>query len=469
MPDIPHTGSRMRRGRGLLRGPILGRAADLVSLDGLDQVSIGRLAEAMQMSKSGLYSYFTSKQDLQLATIDYAWRIFEEHVLDAGDDPLDALLERWISYYEHEAFAGGCPLATAGIEFANREGPVRDALAAALERQLAALEHAVARDHATRLLADTEPRQLAFELYAVLAASNQHFQISGDAASFTRARTAVTALISSQPPAAQRPRRAETEPAAPARSEPSRSVAARRHLRISSTAARDAQADASIASELLGLDCVALATADAGAMQAFLCDHVGMKELGRSRDGVLVGADVNATKLRLIPSEGPREPGALARVMLRVGDLQRAIESLPSDVETATDGAGRVTFEGPEGLRLGFTVAGGLIDHDVDHLVLHVADPQQTSSVLAELGFVPQGQTLRVGDKRIVLEELPAWSERPLLDHVAVQVASIDVFAAYARDRGFAIGDRRNQERIALVVPGLERIRLEFVALAPPR
>lgn len=423
----------------------------------------------MQMSKSGLYSYFTSKEGLQLATIDYAWRIFEEHVLDAGDDPLDALLERWISYYEQEGFAGGCPLATAGVEFANREGPVRDALAAALERQLTALEHGVARDHATRLLTDTDPRQLAFELHALLTGSNHHFQISGDPASFTRARTAVTALISSQPPAARGMRDADREPAALARSEPPRSVAARRRPRIRSTRSGSAQAERGIASELLGLDHVALATADVGAMQAFLCDYVGMKELGRSPDGFLVGADANATKLRLIASEGPREPGALARVMLRVGELQRAIESLPPDVETDTDRSGRVTFEGPEGLRLGFTVAGGLIDHDVDHLVLHVTDPHETSIVLAELGFVAQGQTLRVADKRIRLEELPGWSERPLLDHVAVQVASIEAIAVRAQERGFEISDRVTQKRITIVVPGLERVRLDFVALAPPR
>ncbi|MDP8968709.1 MAG: TetR/AcrR family transcriptional regulator, partial [Actinomycetota bacterium] len=96
------------------RRAILKRAADLASLGGLDQVSIGGLAASMGMSKSGLYAYFTSKEDLQLATIDCAWRIFEEHVLDLGDDPLDALLERWISYYEREIFAGGCPFVTAG-------------------------------------------------------------------------------------------------------------------------------------------------------------------------------------------------------------------------------------------------------------------------------------------------------------------------------------------------------------------
>lgn len=185
---------RVPRVRGArLRGAILKRAADLASLDGLDQVSIGRLAAAMQMSKSGLYAYFASKQDLQLATIDCAWRLFEEHVLEPGDDLLDALLERWISYYEHQVFPGGCPFVTAGTEFANRDGPVHDALATAIELQLAALEHAITRSY--DLPSDTDPSQLAFELHAILIAGNQRFRLSRDPAAFAHVRTAITRLL----------------------------------------------------------------------------------------------------------------------------------------------------------------------------------------------------------------------------------------------------------------------------------
>jgi AcrR family transcriptional regulator len=176
-----------------LRGSILQRAAELASIDGLDQVSIARLAAEMQMSKSGLYAYFTSKQDLQLATIGCAWSVFEEHVLEPGDGALGALLERWISYYEREVFPGGCLFITAGTEFANRDGPVREALARAIERQIGALEHAIAADGA---LPVTDPSQLAFELHAVLTAGNQRFRISRDAAAFAHARTAFGRLLS---------------------------------------------------------------------------------------------------------------------------------------------------------------------------------------------------------------------------------------------------------------------------------
>ena len=178
------------RGRRL-RGQILKRAGDLVSIDGLEQVSIGRLAAAMGMSKSGLYAYFTSKQDLQLATIECAWAIFEEHVLEPGDDSVEALLDRWMSYYEREVFPGGCVFVTAGMEFANREGPVHDALAAAIERQIDALVTALWRERRDGV----DPAQLAFELYALLTGANHRFRISRDPSSFAHGRAAIRRLL----------------------------------------------------------------------------------------------------------------------------------------------------------------------------------------------------------------------------------------------------------------------------------
>ncbi|MEA2194924.1 MAG: hypothetical protein QOG42_1358 [Solirubrobacteraceae bacterium] len=190
---IPIPGQvRTARVRGRrLRGQILRRAGELASIDGLEQVSINRLAGAMGMSKSGLYAYFTSKQDLQLATIDCAWSIFEAHVLQPGDDGVEALLERWISYYEREVFPGGCLFVTAGMEFANRDGPVHDALAAALERQNRALEQALARERVD----GAEPAQLAFELHALLTAANHRFRIGRDPSAFAHGRAAIRRLL----------------------------------------------------------------------------------------------------------------------------------------------------------------------------------------------------------------------------------------------------------------------------------
>jgi AcrR family transcriptional regulator len=176
-----------------LRGQILRRAGELASIDGLDQVSIGRLATAMGMSKSGLYAYFTSKQDLQLATIDCAWEVFVEQVLEPGGDgggDVEALLERWIAYYEREVFPGGCMFVTAGMEFANRTGPVHDAIAAAIERQTGLLERALRTSHT-----GSDPRQLAFALHALLTAANHRFRISRDPAVFDYARSASARLL----------------------------------------------------------------------------------------------------------------------------------------------------------------------------------------------------------------------------------------------------------------------------------
>jgi AcrR family transcriptional regulator len=183
---------RTARVRGArLRGQILRRAGELASIDGLEQVSIGRLAGEMGMSKSGLYAYFTSKQDLQLATIDCAWSIFEAHVLAPGGDGVEALLERWIAYYEREVFPGGCLFVTAGMEFANRDGPVHDALAAAIERQIRALESALADERVN----GADPAQLAFELHALLTAANHRFRISRERAAFAQGRAAVGRLL----------------------------------------------------------------------------------------------------------------------------------------------------------------------------------------------------------------------------------------------------------------------------------
>ena len=183
----------MPRVRGQrLRGQILRCAGELASIDGLEQVSIGRLAAAMGMSKSGLYAYFTSKEDLQLATIDCAWAIFEEHVLEPSEGGIEGLLERWISYYEREVFPGGCPLVTAGMEFANREGPVHDALAAAIERQVAVLERALGHAHAD----GSDPAQVAFELHALLIASNHRYRITRDPFAFMYGRAAIRRLLS---------------------------------------------------------------------------------------------------------------------------------------------------------------------------------------------------------------------------------------------------------------------------------
>ena len=220
--------------------------------------------------------------------------------------------------------------------------------------------------------------------------------------------------------------------------------------------------------DLLALDHVALAVADPIATAAFLCDHVGMHELVRNGDRLVVGAGSGAAAVSLVAAEGPREPGALERLVLRVADVERALAALPAATEIEGDRFELATFEGPEALGLGFTmVAGGGIDYDLDHIVLRVSDVAQTSVALAEIGCVPRGEALHIADKNITLTGPPASAERPLLEHIALRVESVANVAAQARRRGLAIDEPAQENTFAIVLPGPEQIRLRFVGPLP--
>lgn len=216
--------------------------------------------------------------------------------------------------------------------------------------------------------------------------------------------------------------------------------------------------------ELLALHSVGLAVSDPAAVAAFLCDHVGMHELERTPGRAVVGAGDRAATLALIAAEGPREAGALRRLVLRVADVQRAVAALPAGTAVEGDLIEQAGFEAPEGLRLGFTlVAGGGIEYDVDHVRLRVAEPELTTVALAEAGFVPRGQALHVADKYIALSGSPARTERPLLDHLAVRVASVEAVATKASERGLAIDERAANDACGVVLPGAEQIRIHFL------
>jgi catechol 2,3-dioxygenase-like lactoylglutathione lyase family enzyme len=216
--------------------------------------------------------------------------------------------------------------------------------------------------------------------------------------------------------------------------------------------------------DLLALDHVALAVADPDAMAVFLCEHVGMAELIREPDLVVVGAAPGAAPVSLVRADGPREAGALERLVLRVPDVERAVAALPAQTAVEGDRFELARFEGPEGLGLGFTlVAGGAIDYDIDHIVLRVSDTAQTSAALAELGCVPRGEALHIADKCITLHGSAGGTPRPLLGHIGVRVESVEAVAAQARERGLEIDDDAPRGSLAIVLPGPEQVRLRFV------
>lgn len=182
----------------LTRRAILGEAVQLASVQGLEGLSIGQLAEATGMSKAGLFGHFGSKEDLQLATVQAARSIFIDQVvapsLEApeGLPRLVALCRHWLDYAEREVFRGGCFFSSAASEFDGRPGPVRDLIAAIMEEWMAALER-MGREaqELGHLQKQADIKQLAFELQALMSGANSAFQLHRNPTAFRRARTAV--------------------------------------------------------------------------------------------------------------------------------------------------------------------------------------------------------------------------------------------------------------------------------------
>jgi AcrR family transcriptional regulator len=197
--EIAQPAPRRRRSDGeRSRRSILEAAAALATLDGLEGLSIGRLAERTGMSKSGLYAHFGSKQELQLATVETANEIFQAEVVDpalaapAGLERLIALCDSYFSHLEREVFPGGCFFAAAAADFDTRPGPVREAIAAAYTG-LDDLLQELAADARSRgeIAADTDLAQLAFELGGFLLAGNAAYVLFRDPGALEQGRRAV--------------------------------------------------------------------------------------------------------------------------------------------------------------------------------------------------------------------------------------------------------------------------------------
>lgn len=177
------------------RAAVTGVAVDRASVEGLGGLTVGALADEVEMRKSSVYSLFGSKQALQLATLDAAIESFTDEVwrpvaeVRPGIPRLLALCESWLAYHEREAMPGGCFLTTATVEFDARPGPLRDAVARTMDRWLGVLrgDAALAVD-AGDLPPGTDPADVAFELNALAAAASYGFQLSRDPEVFARAR-----------------------------------------------------------------------------------------------------------------------------------------------------------------------------------------------------------------------------------------------------------------------------------------
>jgi AcrR family transcriptional regulator len=186
------------------RTEIVERALRLGSVDGLEGLTIGRLADQVGMSKSGLIRHFGSKEALQLAALDAAVDLFRREIWDRAADAqpglprLRALCEAWISYLERDLLPGGCFLTAAAAEFDGRGGPVREATRRAWARWLRVLEgEARTAVEAGELPADGDPVQIAFELNGIGMALNNALQLHQDPDGRARARRAFERVLAS--------------------------------------------------------------------------------------------------------------------------------------------------------------------------------------------------------------------------------------------------------------------------------
>lgn len=194
---VATTNARKAQGEGT-RKAILEAAVHIASAEGLEGLTIGRLAAELFMSKSGLFAHFGSKEDLQVATVEAARSIFIREVIrpsfegEHGLVDLWHLCDTWLSYVESGVFRGGCFFAAVAAEFDSRPGPVRDRIAEIMKEWLTALRRAVAdAQTAGELKSEVDPTQMAFEFNALELGANWAFQLYGDKQAFARAREAI--------------------------------------------------------------------------------------------------------------------------------------------------------------------------------------------------------------------------------------------------------------------------------------
>ena len=181
------------------RRSILDRAVQLARKVGLEGLSIGRLAEELSLSKSGLFAHFGSKDALQSAVIEHAREQFVADVMapafkaPRGEPRLRALVDRWFVWGKEE---GGCLFVALAAEYDDRPGPLRDALASTQRDWLDSLATAarIAIDE-KHFKTDVDPHQVAFELYGIMLAQHNIGRLIEDPKVGMRSKRAVEALI----------------------------------------------------------------------------------------------------------------------------------------------------------------------------------------------------------------------------------------------------------------------------------
>ena len=196
-PAAPKTDQRRLRGERT-RQAILSHASRLASAEGLDAVSLQRLASDLGISKSGLFAHFGSKEELQLATVEEAAHVFTDEVLRPGLKAPTGLGRVWamcnayLSYLKRSVFPGGCFFEAAISEFDSKPGPVRDAIVEKRGYWVASLARAIREaQKAGDVPRSVDAEQVAWELSCLLVGANGSFVIDGAGVGIERARRAI--------------------------------------------------------------------------------------------------------------------------------------------------------------------------------------------------------------------------------------------------------------------------------------
>ncbi|CAN7684845.1 TetR/AcrR family transcriptional regulator [Pseudoduganella sp. LjRoot289] len=190
----------MRKGE-LTRAAILDMALELASRDGLEGLTIGLLADKMNMSKSGVFAHFGSREDLQLEVLKLYHHRFEQEVFfpsikePRGLPRLRAMFARWISRVSEE-IDSGCIYISGAVEYDDRPGPIREELVKMVSAWQGALTRCVEQAIATGdLKQDSDAAQLVYEMYGLILAVHHDARFMRTPGSVDRARTGFNRLI----------------------------------------------------------------------------------------------------------------------------------------------------------------------------------------------------------------------------------------------------------------------------------
>ena len=198
MTESTITGRKQREDGLRTRKAILLEAVSLATVEGLEGLTIGGLAKSLGISKSGLYAHFGSKQELQLATIDEAARIFVSEVIKPsfatpeGLGRLVSICDLFFDHLQRRTLPGGCFFASAVLEMGTRPGPVKERVVEFQQRFVGLIFEFAAKAQARgELPSDEDLMLLVFELNGMILAANASFVMSGDTAMLEVARRAV--------------------------------------------------------------------------------------------------------------------------------------------------------------------------------------------------------------------------------------------------------------------------------------